>query len=120
MNLSSTVEALQTSCRNHDVEEILALFTEDATLCGEGAPGIVGGQAALREALVQMLQVTPELTIDIQQEVSVSSDSAVTWLHWHSPNQEQLIEFRSLTVWRNCGGSWKIVADMFGMGAFQE
>ncbi|MFF7065645.1 nuclear transport factor 2 family protein [Pseudomonas sp. NPDC008258] len=120
MSVDLTVHQLQERCRAQDVEGVLKLFAADATVCGEGAPAIVSGEAELRETIAHMFEFTPSLTISIHQQFQVVEDCVVTWLHWSSPSpQGEPIAFRSLTTWRKQGDAWTIVADFYGMGRFE-
>lgn len=120
MCVAQAVQQLQASCQANDVEAVLKSFAADATVSGEGAPGIVHGEEGLRAAIGHMLEFTPSLSIDIHRQQQVSADSVVTWLHWNSPNPEgEAIAFRSLTTWRREGETWKIAADFYGMGQFE-
>ena len=122
MTLTQAIERLETLCRGGNAKAVLReMFAEDATVCGEGAPGITAG-AELLPAMTEMLKITPRLSVRSVRTVECNETSAVTWLEWKSPPADPaaggLIEFRSLTVWRSQAGRWVIVADMYGMGAF--
>jgi|GEM_PF-999924 len=124
MKLTQAIERLQTLCRGADAQAVLQeVFAEEATVCGEGAPGITAG-ANLLPALTEMLKITPQLSIRSVRTEELSATSAITWLEWKSPPADAaaggVIEFRSLTAWRRKGDSWVIVADMYGMGAFSD
>ncbi|MFF7065630.1 nuclear transport factor 2 family protein [Pseudomonas sp. NPDC008258] len=120
MSVAQTVQQLQARCQARDVDGVLKYFATDATISGEGAPGIVQGPESLRAAVVHMLELTPSLSIEIYLHQKISADSEVTWLHWSSPTpQGEVIAFRSLTTWRREGEAWQIAADFYGMGQFE-
>ncbi|MDH0756167.1 nuclear transport factor 2 family protein [Pseudomonas juntendi] len=121
MRVAESVGRLQDLCQAHDVEALLGLFAVDATLSGEGAPGITKGHENIREALAGMLEVTPKLTIEIHEHQVINDNCELTWLIWSSPdNQGASIAFRSLTVWSLVDGQWEISADFYGMGRFEK
>lgn len=122
MNLNQAIEKLQTLCRNGDARLLHEeMFAEDATVSGEGAPGITSG-SELFPILTEMLQITPYLSIRAVRTIELGADAAVTWLEWSSPTANGLsgetIAIRSLTAWRKRGTAWVIAADMYGLGAF--
>jgi ketosteroid isomerase-like protein len=120
MSIEQAVQQLQASCQAHDVDGVLRTFAADATISGEGVPGILQGEVGVRAAVAQMFELTPSLTISICLQQQASADSVVTWLNWSSPGpQGENITFRSLTTWRRHGDSWQIVADFYGMGQFE-
>jgi len=124
MRLTQAIDRLQTLCRNGDAQALLQeMFAEEATVCGEGAPGITAG-AELLPALTEMLKITPRLSIRSVRTEELSATSAITWLEWTSPPADPaaggVIEFRSLAAWRRKGDHWVIVADMYCMGTFGD
>lgn len=120
MSVAKAVQQMQACCQAQDVEGVLKHFAADATICGEGAPGIVQGAEGLRAAIVHMLEFTPKLSIEIHLQQTINAESVVTWLHWSSPTPEgEVIAFRSLTTWRRQGEAWQIAADFYGMGQFE-
>lgn len=121
MTIELAVEQLQAGCQAHDVEAVTNLFTEDATVSGEGAPSLVEGHDQLRPVLGFMFEHTPKLTITIHQKTQVSAESVLTWLQWSSPSADgSTVNFRSLTVWRKTTDGWKIVSDFYGQGVFED
>jgi hypothetical protein len=123
MNLSDAIERLQTLCRLGDARALhREMFATDATVSGEGAPGITTG-ADLLPILTDMLQVTPHLTVRAVRTAPLSDDAAVAWLEWTSPTAGgqpgETLALRSLTVWKKQGPAWVIAADMYGMGSFR-
>lgn len=119
MTLNEAIDKLQALCRSGDAHALQReMFAEDATVSGEGAPGITTG-AALLPALSEMLQITPQLSIRAVRTAQMGDDAAVTWLEWSSPAASgETISFRSLTAWKKRGATWVIAADMYGLGAF--
>lgn len=121
MDVRESVAMLESLCRSGDAAKLhREMFSDQATICGEGAPDVTGGSAKVLEALTEMLKVTPELSITVHQERSVTEDVSVTWLQWSSPSPDggEPLAFRSLTVWKKDGLHWKIAGDMYGMGQF--
>jgi hypothetical protein len=122
MNLNQAIERLQTLCRQGDARALQKeMFASDASLCGEGSPGITVG-ADLLPALTEMLKITPQLSIRSVRTVELSADAAVTWLEWTSPTADgkpgETITIRSLAAWKKQGAAWVIAADMYGMGGY--
>jgi len=122
MNLNEAIERLQTLCRQGDARALhQEMFAADASVCGEGAPGITAG-ADLLPVLTEMLKITPQLSIRAVRTTQLAEGAAVTWLEWTSPTADgkpgETLAFRSLTAWRKQGPAWVIAADMYGMGTF--
>jgi len=122
MNLNEAIERLQVLCRKGDARVLREeMFAEDASLCGEGAPGITTG-AALLPSLAEMLKITPQLSIRAVRTAELGEGAVVSWLEWTSPTADgtpgETIAFRSLAVWKKRGAAWVIAADMYAMGAF--
>lgn len=121
MTIEIAVERLEAGFQVHDIEAVINLFTEDATVSGEGAPGLLQGHDQLRPVLGFMFEHTPKLSIEIYQKTQISPESILTWLQWSSPSADGLtINFRSLTVWRKTADGWKIVSDFYGQGVFED
>lgn len=121
MSIEQSVAKLQQLCRAGDPAALRsAIFTREAMVCGEGAPDVISGDSALLETLKTVVEMTPMLTIKVHAFRQLNDESILTWLQWTSPmpDSNEIIAFRSMTVWVREDGEWKIAGDMYGIGYF--
>lgn len=120
INIESAVNRLQSLFRAGDVDKLQAeCFSPNAMICGEAAPAIANGEAAIRDVLDYVIKQTPNLTISATEIQELSDSVVTTWLQWSCPSEEGPIEFRSLTVWQKINDQWKVTSDMYGIGRFE-
>jgi hypothetical protein len=121
MNIENAVVTLQNHIRSGNAALLQSeCFVPDAMISGEGAPGIARGEENIKTVLEHVVRETPDIAISIVALQPISESTAVTWLQWTSPEADGSGNFRSLTVWVKSDGQWKILADMYGMGQFQD
>jgi uncharacterized protein (TIGR02246 family) len=110
--------AWSAAATRHDLEEVLALYTDDAALLWPGEPP-VQGIADIRTAWTGLLK-TPGITFAFTStriDVAVSRDFAVDFGSAHftqtPPSGPIAADAKYLVVWKRVGDVWKVYYDSF-------
>ncbi|HUP63039.1 MAG TPA: DUF4440 domain-containing protein [Thermoanaerobaculia bacterium] len=104
-------EAFETAARARSVERVAAFYAEDAVLMPPNAANVTG-RAAIGQFWGAML-AAPAIELDlITENVQGCGDLAVERGRYEftAPVQDS---GKYVVVWRNAGGQWQIVTDMF-------
>ena len=100
-----------------DVEGALALYEADATLVRPDGSGLATGTAAIREELVKLVALRPQMTLNVTRVLPGGEWIAVVYDDWTLKGTDpsgKRVEFgghASETVRRQHDGTWRFVVD---------
>ena len=103
-----------------DVETVMAQYADDAIVLPPGAPMLEGSQA-IREMFAPWLSSSPPSSMTLDSETIVVAGSGdyahavgTFTISGTEPNGVQYSDNgKFVAVWRNVGGDWKMVADIW-------
>ena len=109
--LQAKVQEFEAALRARDLERVMALYADDAVFMPPNSPAL-SGSAAIRQFWTGLL-AAPNVEADlIIEDIETCGDLAI-----ERGRLEITAPFRDsgkyLVVWRNRGGRWQIVSDIF-------
>lgn len=109
--IRAQAEAFDAAARAKDINTLMSLYADDAILMPPNAPAM-NGRDAVRQFWGPMLQA-PSVDLDlIVDDVQACGDIAVERGHYEV-TQPFKDSGKYIVVWRNRGGRWVIVNDIF-------
>ena len=109
--IRTQVEAFDAAARAKDLERVMSFYADDAILMPPNAPAM-NGPAAIRQFWGPLLQA-PSVDLDlIVDDVQTCGDIAVDRGRYEV-TQPFKDSGKYIVIWRNRGGRWVIVNDIF-------
>lgn len=96
-----------------------SLYVPQTEITGEGVPELFTGKEQLNGLVSHLMEGAKSTSIKLDKLVLTGEGTAYTWVTWDvqpEAKDEKPFKMKSLFVWKQVDGDWRVVADMFASG----
>ncbi|SDR53799.1 SnoaL-like domain-containing protein [Paraburkholderia fungorum] len=113
--IQAALVEIQNRWEDGDIDGVVELFDPFAVIGGEGEAETVEGRTAIYKRFAEIIDATIPINVRARDIRDVGESCAASWIDWKVKDKqtEEIICFKSLTVWAKSNPRWVIVADMF-------
>lgn len=98
-----------------------SLYVEQTQITGQDTPTFYTGMEALTELVKYLVETSSAVELSIAESRPVGDGGLITWVNWYvTPNEGEDFIMKSLMVWEQHDGDWKMMADMYAVGEIDE
>ncbi|MGE6779492.1 hypothetical protein ACQKFL_17790 [Vreelandella titanicae] len=120
--IENKLEAVEAMWSEGDYEGIArSLYVEETRITGEDTPDVYTGMESLTGLVEYLVDTSNAVELTQVQASPVGEIGVISWVNWYvTPTEGEDFVMKSLMVWEQHDGDWKVMADMYAAGEIDE
>ncbi|MDN3522929.1 hypothetical protein [Halomonas ramblicola] len=120
--IENKLDAVESMWSEGDYEGIAqSLYVEETWITGEDTPDVYTGMESLTDLVKYLVDTSNAAELTMVQASPVGENGVISWVNWYvTPTEGEDFVMKSLMVWEQHDGDWKVMADMYATGEIGE